>query len=380
MSTTISVKPVSDKSGKKAFLDVPFAIYRDDPNWVAPLYLERFEHLDPKKNPYFQHADVQLFLAERNGKAIGRISAQDDRLRTKTHADGVGQFGFIEAPDDPQVFAALFTAAGDWLKARGASKVQGPFNFSINDEMGCLIDGFDTPPNMMMGHAMPYYGPRIEEQGFTKAKDVIAYSYTADTQLPRAMKTIFERALASPDIVVRPLDKKNLGRDLGIIIDIFNDAWSRNWGFVPFTREEMVALGNNLKILVSGDYIAIATYKGEPAAMAVTLPNLNDWIKGLDGKLLPFGWSKVMWNLFARPPASVRMPLMGVRRKFHGSLIGSALALSVIERLRLYHIARGTASGELSWILEDNLPMRRLIEAIGAKPYKTYRVYEKPLA
>ena len=142
----------------------------------------------------------------------------------------------------------------------------------------------------------------------------------------------------------------------------------------------MVALGNNLKILVSGDYIAIATYRGDPAAMAVTLPNLNEWIKGLDGKLMPLGWSKVLWNLFAKPPASIRMPLMGVRRQYHGSLIGSALALSVIERLRRYHTARGTASGEMSWILEDNMPVRRLIETIGCTPYKTYRVYEKPLA
>ena len=380
MTQPIAVRPVSGKAGKKAFLDVPFAIYRNDPNWVAPLYLERFEHLDPNRNPYFQHADVQLFVAERGGVPVGRISAQDDRLRKEIHKDGAGQFGFIEAPDDPEVFRALFAAAESWAKARGASKLQGPFNFSINDEMGCLIDGFGTPPSMMMGHARPYYGARIEEQGYGKAKDVIAYHYATGIDLPRSMTKTYDRALASPDITVRPLDKKNLGRDLGIIIDIFNDAWSQNWGFVPFTREEMVALGSNLKFLVRGDYIAIATFRGEPAAMAVTLPNINDWIKGLDGRLLPFGWSKVVWNLFAKPPQSVRMPLMGVRRKYHDSLIGAALALSVIERLRRYHIARGTQSGELSWILEDNLAMRRLIENIGGKPYKTYRVYEKSLA
>ena len=379
MTQTLNVRAVADKAGRRAFLDVPFAIYRDDPNWVAPLYVERVEHLDPKKNPYFQHADVALFLAEREGVPVGRISAQDDRLRREHHKDGAMQFGFIEAPDDPLVFRALFDAAEAWARARGAKKLQGPFNFSINDELGCLIDGFATPPNMMMGHARPYYGGRIEQQGYGKVKDVIAYHYDGAMELPRAMKLTFERAMASPDIVVRPLDKKNLDRDLGLIIDIFNDAWSRNWGFVPFTSAEMAALGNNLKLLVSGDYIAIATYKGEPAAMAVTLPNINDWIKGLNGRLLPLGWVQVLWNLYARPPASVRMPLMGVRRKFHDSLIGAALALSVIERLRRHHMRRGTKSGELSWILEDNMPMRRLIETLGGKPYKTYRLYEKAL-
>lgn len=380
MAHDITIRPVSGKTGKQAFLDVPFAIYRDDPNWVAPLYLERFEHLDPKKNPYFQHAEVQLFVAERDGKPVGRISAQDDRLRRATHNDTIGQFGFLEAPDDPAVFAGLFAAAEAWLRQRGATAAQGPFNFSINDEMGCLIAGFDTPPNMMMGHARPYYGSRIEEQGYAKAKDVIAYRYYCARGLPRPMQVTYERASKEPDIEVRPLDKKHLERDLGIIIDIFNDAWSANWGFVPFTREEMVALGNNLKMLVAGDYIAIASYRGEPAAMAVSLPNINDWIKGLDGRLLPFGWARVLWHLFARPPQSVRMPLMGVRRQYHGTVLGSALALSVIERLRRYHVDRGTALSELSWILEDNMPMRRLIESLGAEPYKTYRIYEKSLA
>ncbi len=376
----IAVRTAETKKDKLAFLQVPFAIYRDDPNWVAPLILERLEHLDPKKNPYFAHAEVQLFIAEQGGQPVGRISAQIDRLRLERHRDATGQFGFLEAPDDPAVFAALFKAATDWLKTRGMKRVQGPFSFSINDETGLLVDGFDTPPNMMMGHAPRYYGPRVEEQGFVKVKDVIAYDYDGSVELPRAMRAAIKRALASSDIVIRPLDKKNLARDLDIVISIFNDAWSENWGFVPFTPEEIRALGNNLKMLVRGEYVAIALYRGEPAAMAVTLPNINEWIAGLDGRLLPFGWAKLAWHLLARPPASVRMPLMGVRKKHHGTLVGSALALGVIETLRRYHLSRGTKRGELSWILEDNLPMRHMIEAIGARPYKTYRIYEKALA
>lgn len=379
MADSITVRPVSGKADVRRFLDLPFALYRDDPNWVAPLYIERIEHLDPAKNPYFLHAEAQLFLAERDGKVVGRISAQSDRLRRQHHDDGVGQFGFLEAEDDAATFAAIFAAAGQWLTARGHRAIQGPFNFSINDEMGMLVDGFGTPPSMMMGHGLPYYARRMEEQGFAKAKDVIAYEIDTATELPRAMRATYEKALASAEIAIRPFDKKHLDRDLGIVIAIFNDAWAENWGFVPFTREELALLGKNLKMLVANEYIAIASYRGEPAAMAVTLPNINDWIAGLGGRLLPFGWATLAWNLLARPPRSVRMPLMGVLRKHHGTMVGSALAIGAIDTVRRYHAARGTRHAELSWILEDNMPMRRLIETIGARPYKTYRVYGRVL-
>ena len=380
MTQSISVRPVRGKADIKAFLDVPFPLYRNDPNWVPPLYLERFEHLDPKKNPYFKHAEVELFLAERAGKPVGRISAQICRLRSDIYKDGVGQFGFIEAEDDPAVFASLVTAASDWLKAKGATRIQGPFSFSVNDETGLLIDGFDSPPSMMMGHARPYYAMRLEELGFSKATDVIAYDFLDNGEPPRAMKSAYQKALADPDITIRPLNKKKLMAELDIIVAIANDAWSDNWGFVPWTQDEMVALGNNLKMLVTGDYIAIAEYRGEPVAMAITLPNINEWITGLNGRLLPFGWAKLAWNLLGRPPGSIRMPLMGIKRKFHGSPLGAAIGMAVIARVRNYHVSRGTVRGELSWILEDNTRMRNMIESFGGKPYKTYRVYEKTIA
>lgn len=377
MSQTVSVRPVRGREDLKAFLDVPFAIYASDPNWVAPLHVERLEHLDPAKNPYFRHAEVELFLAVRGDRPVGRISAQLCRLRSERYADGVGQFGFLEAENDPAVFEALFDAAASWLKQRGATAIQGPFSFSINDETGLLVDGFDTPPFVMMGHALPYYGERLEELGFTKAKDVLAYDLFASKEVPRALKSAYEKALSDKDVTLRPLDKKQLLKELQIVVSIANDAWSDNWGFVPWTEEEMTALANNLKMLVTGDYIAIAEYKGEPAAMAITLPNINDWIAGLDGRLLPFGWAKLAWNLFARPPKSVRMPLMGLRRKYHGTTVGAVLGMAVIARVRNYHVGRGTTRGEASWILEDNMPMRRMIETFGGKPYKTYRIYEK---
>ena len=377
--TDITVTSAWDKAGKKAFLDVPFSIYAKDPNWVAPLYLERFEHLDPKRNPYFRHAEVELFIASRGGRNVGRISAQLCRLRSERYKDGVGQFGFLEAIDDPAVFKALFDTAADWLKARGASRMQGPFSFSINDETGLLIEGFGRPPSMMMGHARPYYGSRVEEQGFVKAKDTYAYEFDRPGELPRALELAYKKAMASEHIVIRPLDKKKLMRELEIIVSISNDAWSDNWGFVPWTQEEMVALGNNLKLLVTGDYIAIAEYKGEPAAMAVTLPNINDWISGLNGKLLPFGWAKLASALM-KPPRSVRMPLMGLRKAYHNTALGSLMVAAVIGRVGKYHEQRGAKSAEMSWVLEDNVPMVRLAEAFGSKPYKTYRIYEKPIA
>ncbi|MGE0237800.1 MAG: dATP pyrophosphohydrolase [Parvibaculaceae bacterium] len=376
---TVRIAEAATAADHDAFLRVPHLVFAHDPNWVAPLDLERKEHLDPVKNPYFRHSEAQLFVAYDNDKPVGRISAQMDRLRLAHHPDAKGQFGFLDAVDDASVFANLLAAAEAWLRRKGLAALHGPFNFSINDEMGLLVSGFDTPPSMMMGHALPYYARRLEDLGYSKTKDVLAYDYDGSKPLPRAMQAMVDKVKAAGDLSLRPLSKKHLDRDINIIIDIFNDAWSQNWDFVPMTHEEIAALGKNLKMLVGEEFIAIAAYKGEPAAMAVTLPNLNDWIKDLDGKLLPFGWAKLAWRLLATSPRSVRMPLMGVRRKFHGTPLGSALALAVIDAVRSYHLGRGTKRAELSWILEDNVPMRRMIEALGGVEYKTYRIYEKRL-
>jgi len=379
VETSIKVRPVLGQQDRDLFISVPFAIYKDDPNWVPPLKIERMIHLSPSSNPFFQHAEVQLFIAEKDGVPVGRISAQINRLHLQRYGDETGHFGFIEAPDDPEVFQALLEMAENWLRARGMKRVMGPFSFSINDETGLLISGFDRPPNMMMGHALPYYAGHIETAGYTKAKDVIAYFLNDTGALPRPMKAAYERAIRSPLLKVRPINKRQLESELDIILSIHTDAWSDNWGFVPFTPAEIKDLGSNLKWLIKEDYVAIAEYDGEPAAMAVSLPNINEWIKDLDGKLTPLGVSKLLWRLGTQVPRSIRLVLMGVRKRFHGSLLGSSLALSVIERVRSYHIRRGTVSGELSWVLEDNYPVRHIIEALGADPYKFYRVYQKDL-
>lgn len=378
-NSSISVRPVLNKEDRKKFLAVPFEIYKDDRNWVPQINLERLLHITPSSNPFFRHAEAQLFVAERGTQVVGRISAQIDRLYLDQYQDATGHFGFIEAPDDREAFAALLTMAESWLKSRGMTRIRGPFSFSINDETGLLISGFDYPPNIMMGHAKPYYQTQIESLGYTKAKDVIAYFLDDTGELPKGMAATYRRAMSSPRIKVRNINKRDLARELDIILSIHTDAWSENWGFVPFTKEEIEDLGNVLKWLIKEDYVAIAEYDGEPVAMAVSLPNINNWIKDLDGKLSPLRLLKVIWRLSMQTPKSIRLVLMGVRKKYHGSLLGSSLALAVIEKVRRYHISQGTTSGELSWILEDNLPVRHIIEALGAKPYKTYRVFEKAL-
>jgi hypothetical protein len=298
-----------------------------------------------RHNPYFHHAEARYFVAERDGAPVGRISAQLDQLHLARHGDGAGQFGFLESIDDGAVFAALVEAASAWLAARGATRMRGPFSLSINDETGLLVDGFDRPPSVMMGHARPWYGPRLEALGFTKAKDMFAYDYDTTKPVPTHMAAVVDKATKRGEFEVRPLSKRHLDRDLSIIMDIFNDAWADNWGFVPLTQAEVTQLGQLLKVLVSGDYVAIASWRGEPAAMVVTLPDINRAIHDLGGRLMPLGWARLAWRVFARPPTAVRIPLMGVRKAYQRSAAGSALALGVIFRVREAHLKRGVTAG-----------------------------------
>jgi GNAT superfamily N-acetyltransferase len=355
-------------------------VFADDPAWIAPLTLERAQHISEKHNPFFQHAGAQLFVAWRGGEPVGRISAQIDNLRNERHKDDTGMFGFLDAVDDPAVFKALLETAENWLAERGMTRVIGPFSFSINEETGLLVDGFEHPPAVMMGHARRWYGPHVEAAGYAGVKDVLAYSFDNSKELPRGLAGMLRKVQQTGDLKVRPLSKKNLAHDLAILIDIFNDAWSENWGFTPFSQAEIDKLGSDLKLLVDEGFIAFAEYQGEPAAMAVTLPDINQAAHDLNGHLFPFGIFKLLTRLKLKAPRAVRMPLMGVRRKYHGTPVGSALAIAVIDNIRRYHVARGTTRAELSWILEDNLPMRRMIEAMGGVPYKTYRIYERRFA
>ena len=376
---SLRVEAVRDAVGVDRFIRVPFALYADDPNWVPPLVIERRDHLNPRKNPYFNHAEAGFWLALRDGRPVGRISAQVDRARLERYDDATGHFGFVEAEDDGEAFAALFGAAEAWLRDRHMRRVLGPFSLSINDESGLLVDGFDTPPSIMMGHAPPYYAERIEAQGYTKAKDLVAYVYESHQRFPPGPAALVARARQSPNVTVRPLDKSRYRQDLHVILDIFNDAWSENWGFVPFSAAEIEHVAAALKPLIREEMVCIAEVDGEPSAMAVSLPNLNEAIADLGGALLPFGWAKLLWRLKFGRLRTARVALMGVRRRHHGTPLGMALAYTVVDAINRALRASGFERAELSWILEDNLPMRRIIDALGGRPYKTYRVYQKAL-
>ncbi len=309
---------------------------------------------------------------------VGRISAQIDRLHLERHEDSTGFFGQVEGRDDPLVFHSLFEVAESWLLEKGMTRALGPFNLSINQECGLLVDGFETPPAVMMGHAPPYYGDRIEELGYTKAKDTLAYRLLSDFQMSAPMKAVMKRA--SVRVRTRPWRKSAFSEELRVLREIFDDAWSGNWGFIPFTEAEFARLGQEIKHLIPENFVQIAELDGFPAGMIVLLPNVNEAIKDLNGRLLPLGWLKLLWRLKVCFPKTGRVPLMGVRRRFHNSLLGAALALSLIDAVSSAGAKKGMKEAELSWILEDNAGMRNILESIGGVAYKRYRIYEKKLS
>jgi hypothetical protein len=372
----LQVNPVNDRHDLRQFIRLPWSIYSNDPVWVPPLLLERKEHLSPR-NPYFDHAQYQSWIAYRDGNAVGRISAQIDQLHLDRHQENEGFFGMIEAEDNAETFNALLNTAETWLRDHGMRRILGPYNLSVNQESGLLVDGFDTPACVMMGHAPPYYRTRIEENGYQKAKDLLAYIIDADFDQSAAMQTIIKRA--KKRVKVRSLRKSHYNEDMKIIEDIFNDAWSENWGFIPYTEAEFKQLAKDFKLILDLELIKIAEVDGAPAAFMVTVPNINEAIRDLNGRLLPFGWIKLLWRLKVRYPQTARIPFMGVRKRYHGSLLGAALAFMVIIDGQPHGIKRGLKKVELSWILEDNKGTRDIIESIGAVVYKRYRIYSKDL-
>ncbi|MGZ9103735.1 MAG: dATP pyrophosphohydrolase [Rhodoplanes sp.] len=376
---TLRIEPVRDKQALNRFIAMPTALYHDDPNWVPPLLMERREHLDPAKNPFFAHAQVAFWLARRGEHCVGRISAQVNYAHLERHRDNAGHFGFLEAEDDPNVFAALLGTAEAWLAKRGMTRVLGPFSLSINDECGLLIDGFERPPFLMMGHARPYYAGQLEALGYRKAKDLLCYLYDLRAPMPAPMARALKRLGQEPGLRFRPLNMQHLPDDVRVVMGVFNDAWSDNWGFVPLSEAELATLAQNLRLLIRPGFVAIAEIDGAPAAVGVSLPNLNEAIADLGGRLLPFGWAKLLWRLKVRGVKSSRMLLLGVARRHQASALGMALALGVIDRIRVEHVRRGVEVAELSWVLEDNRPVRRIIEMLGARRDKIYRIYEKPL-
>lgn len=372
----MQIVPVLDPRALDRFIRLPQILLRDDPSFVTPLLSERRDALTAKGNPFFGHADVALFLAQRDGRDVGRISAQRDHLLADTR---IGHFGMLMAIDDGDVVDALLAAAEGWLRSRGLSVVQGPFSLSINEETGLLVRGFDTPPMLMMPHDPPYLGAHLDRLGYAKARDLYAYISQTSTSLPPGASRMVARGLPS-NVTLRQLRMPQLAEDIAALVDIFNDGWSNHWGFVPITREEIAHIAKAMRPLLHERLVWFADVDGVPAAFGLCLPNLNEAIRDLSGSLLPFGWAKLLWRLKVTGVKTARVPLMGMRKQFSNTLLGQLLPLHVCESLRREAAAMGIRSLEMSWVLEDNKPMRHLAEAIGASAYKTYRVYEKALA
>ncbi|HEY2409654.1 MAG TPA: hypothetical protein VGI10_26800 [Polyangiaceae bacterium] len=372
MTVTLRETPIGGKVAD--FLNVVDYIYQKDPNYVRPLDMDMKDRLS-QKNPFFEHGEGTLFTAHRNGWCVGRVSAQIDREHLRRYKDDVGFFGFLDTIDDPEVAQLLLDAAKRWLRERGMKKIRGPMSLSINEEIGCLIDGFDYPPMILMPHHMPYQGGLIEKAGFEKLKDVYAWRYTVGDVPPRARKAHDEIATL-PEVRSRHIEMRNLDTEVRTVMDIFNDAWQENWGFVPFTEKELSKMAADLKLIAMPELSYIAEIDGEPAAVALALPNLNELIRDLGGKLGALGLPKLLWRLKVAGPKTARLAILGIRRKYRNQRKYAGLSTYLYTKMNEAGQRTGIKWGELSWTLEDNGPVNVAIKLMGGKIYKKYRVYE----
>jgi hypothetical protein len=380
----ISIEPVTDKRGREAFVDCGRTFSDRLENFVPQLRGEQLELVDPDKNPFFGHAKVQLFIARRAGKAVGRISAHIDELALTMPADqgfgpGTGFFGYFDAEDDATARALLTTAEG-WLAQQGMTRVLGPISLSIWEEPGLLIQGHDHPPTVMMGHNSAAYQPMVEGAGYQPVKQLKTYELDITKNFPPLIERIVASGEKSARITIRKVDKSKFDQEAAIILGILNDAWGKNWGFVPITDAEVAFTGKKLKPLVFEDLIMIAELEGEPVAFMMTLPDLNEALKPLNGSLFPFGWIKLLRWLRKPQVRTMRVPLMGVVQRLQSTRMASQLAFMMIEYIRRNALAHYSATrGEIGWVLDDNQGMNAIADAIESRVNKIYQVYEKTL-
>jgi hypothetical protein len=360
------------------FLDVGRMVYAGDPTWVCPLDMDMKDRFNPKKNPFFEHAEGTTFIARKGGRDVGRITAQIDHEHIKRYQDARGFFGFLDTIDDAGVCKALLDAAEAWLKKRGMKHMRGPMNLNINEEMGTLIEGFDTQPCIMMPHARPYQAGVIEKCGLAKEKDVYAWRYDVGEPPKRARKA-HDDIVSLPEVKIRRLDMSKMEAETRLMMDIFNDAWSENWGFVPMTESELKKMAADLKMIAVPDLMLVAEVDGEPAAISVALPNINEMIGDLNGKLFPLGLPKLLWRLKVQGPKSARLIILGIRKKYrHVKKLGGLSAALYVE-MNDRGKKLGMQWGELSWTLEDNAPVNLGIKMMGGRVYKKYRLFTKEI-
>jgi hypothetical protein len=361
------------------FLNVVDEIYKDDPRYIRPLDMDLKERLNPKKNPFFAHADGAVFTAYAGSKCVGRVTAQIDREHLARHKDNVGFFGFLDTVDDPTVARELLQRAEAWLKERGMKTSRGPISLSINEEIGCLVDGFESPPVLLNPHHRPYQGGLIEQAGYTKAKDVFGWRYEVGEPNARVKKAAAD-IQAMPEVTIRRISKKDIDRDVEVTLDIFNDAWADNWGYVPATKGEADKMAADMKLFLVPEITVLVHIDNEPAAVAIALPNVNELIHDLHGKLFPFGIAKLLYRLKVEGAKSGRLLLLGIKKKFRLQRKYAALSLFLYSEMNEGGRRAGMTWGELGWTLEDNAAVNAGIKMMGAKKYKTYRVYEKALS
>jgi hypothetical protein len=360
------------------FLNVVDLVYRGDPAYVRPLDVELKDRLNPRKNPFFEHGEGVVFCAYLNGCCVGRVTAQVDRAHLARHGDGTGFFGFLDTIHDAQVAHALLRRAESWLRSKGMKRARGPLSLNINEETGCLVDGFDTPPYLLMPHHRPYQGGLIERAGYQKVKDLYAWRYKVGQPNARVMRG-HDEIKALPEVTSRGVSLTNLQRDVELFADVYNDVLGENWGFVPYTRKEVEKMASDFRLLLMPEITCIVSIDGEPAAVALALPNLNEMMTDLHGSLVPTGLPKLLWRLKVRGPRSARLILLGIRKKWRTVRKYAGLSAFMYARMNEGGRKLGIVDGELGWTLEDNGAINAGIRLMGATIYKRYRVYEKLL-
>jgi len=370
----INITAVESKKELRDFIKLSWKIYHQDPHWVAPLILDMKKILDKKKNPFFQHSEAELFLAHRDGEVVGRIAAIINRNHNRFHNDQVGFFGFFESIDDRRVANELLRTAESWVKARGMTALRGPMNFSTNDPCGFLSEGFDSHPVVLMTYNPPYYLNLMEGAGFQKIKELYAYYFNRDMPIPERFAEMARRTLANENIRFRTINLKDFDNEVKRVQEIYNEAWQGNWGFVPMTAAELTHMAKDLKQIVDPDIVYFAEVNGKTAGFSLSLPDYNEILKDLNGRLLPFGIFKLLLN--RKKIKRIRVITLGVKTKFQKK---RALAPTFYYETYTRGKKKGYALAEFSWILEDNVLMKRALEGLGAKLYKKYIIYEKPI-